>query len=52
MALNDQQQQVARARRDLPLKVIAGAGTGKTETLAARFVALVEQVCRPTASCC
>lgn len=43
MALNDRQQQVARARGDLPLKVIAGAGTGKTETLAARFVALVEQ---------
>lgn len=43
MGLNDRQQQVAQARRDLPLKVIAGAGTGKTETLAARFVALVEQ---------
>ncbi len=39
--LNDEQSDVAQIKGDLPLKVIAGAGTGKTETLAARFVALV-----------
>jgi DNA helicase-2/ATP-dependent DNA helicase PcrA len=39
--LNDEQIDVANIEGALPLKVIAGAGTGKTETLAARFVALV-----------
>ena len=41
MRLNQRQRQVALAGRARPLKVIAGAGTGKTETLAARFVELV-----------
>jgi DNA helicase-2/ATP-dependent DNA helicase PcrA len=43
MPLNQQQQNVAQADRALPLKVVAGAGTGKTETLAARFVEFVRQ---------
>src|SRR3712207_4351621 len=41
MELNEQQRRVAQTGQALPLKVIAGAGTGKTETLAARFVELV-----------
>ena len=41
MPLNEQQQRVVAAARPLAVKVIAAAGTGKTETLAARFVALV-----------
>lgn len=41
MPLNDQQRAAAHASADQPLKIIAGAGTGKTETLAARYVELV-----------
>src|SRR4051794_33184068 len=41
MALNEQQRRAAMAEPTLTLKIIAGAGTGKTETLAARFVELV-----------
>ena len=47
MPLNEQQQHVARAERVVPLRVIAGAGTGKTETLAARFVEFVRQGVSP-----
>ncbi len=43
MPLNPQQLAVARATHDAPLKIIAGAGTGKTETLAARYVELVRR---------
>ncbi len=41
MPLNEQQEVVAGASGALAVKVVAGAGTGKTETLAARFVELV-----------
>lgn len=41
MVLNPQQDAAARAPAGVPLKIIAGAGTGKTETLAARYVELV-----------
>ena len=41
MPLNEQQQRVATSSATAPLKVVAGAGTGKTETVAARFVELV-----------
>src|SRR5919199_3375472 len=41
MPLNEQQQAAVIAAQALPVKVVAGAGTGKTETLAARFVELV-----------
>lgn len=43
MPLNQQQLAAARAAHDAPLKIIAGAGTGKTETLAARYVELVRR---------
>jgi DNA helicase-2/ATP-dependent DNA helicase PcrA len=41
MPLNPQQHAAAQSPAGAPLKIIAGAGTGKTETLAARYVALV-----------
>lgn len=41
MPLNPQQQDAAQSPAGAPLKIIAGAGTGKTETLAARYVELV-----------
>lgn len=41
MFLNEEQQHAASVEHALPLKIIAGAGTGKTETLARRFVELV-----------
>ncbi len=41
MALNQAQQAAARASVREPLKIIAGAGVGKTETLAARYVEIV-----------
>jgi superfamily I DNA/RNA helicase len=41
LPLNEEQHSVAQAGSAQPLKVIAGAGTGKTETLAARFVECV-----------
>lgn len=47
MALNPQQQRAVAAPYDQPLKIIAGAGTGKTETLAARYVELVRQGITP-----
>ncbi|MDQ5851412.1 MAG: ATP-dependent helicase [Chloroflexota bacterium] len=47
--LNEQQRRVALIDQALPLKVIAGAGTGKTETLAARFVELVRSGVAPGA---
>jgi DNA helicase-2/ATP-dependent DNA helicase PcrA len=47
MPLNPEQHAAAQAPHDLPLKIIAGAGTGKTETLAARFVELVGQGIAP-----
>jgi ATP-dependent helicase/nuclease subunit A len=43
MALNPEQKAVAEAAPTMPLKVIAGAGTGKTETLKSRFVHLAEE---------
>ena len=47
MPLNHQQYTAAHAPHTTPLKIIAGAGTGKTETLAARYVALVQQGVAP-----
>jgi DNA helicase II / ATP-dependent DNA helicase PcrA len=47
MPLNPQQQEAVEAVYDRPLKIIAGAGTGKTETLAARYVELVRQGIAP-----
>ncbi|HEX6288867.1 MAG TPA: ATP-dependent helicase [Herpetosiphonaceae bacterium] len=47
MPLNPQQQTAAQAAHDAPLKIIAGAGTGKTETLAGRYVQLVRQGITP-----
>lgn len=47
MPLNPQQQRAVEAPHDEPLKIIAGAGTGKTETLAARYVELVRQGIAP-----
>lgn len=46
-APNEQQQAIITAPMDVPLKVIAGAGTGKTHTLTARFLWLVEQGIAP-----
>ena len=43
MNLNRRQHDAAGAAHDAPLKIIAGAGTGKTETLAARYVELVRR---------
>jgi len=43
MNLNPRQAAAAGAAHDAPLKIIAGAGTGKTETLAARYVELVRR---------
>lgn len=43
MNLNQHQQAAAGAAHEAPLKIIAGAGTGKTETLAARYVELVRR---------
>src|SRR5919205_279673 len=48
MPLNEQQQAAATAAHALPVKVVAGAGTGKTETLAARFVELVRNGVPPS----
>ncbi|HZB94657.1 MAG TPA: UvrD-helicase domain-containing protein, partial [Herpetosiphonaceae bacterium] len=48
MPLNEQQQAAATAAHALPVKVVAGAGTGKTETLAARFVELVRSGMPPS----
>lgn len=47
MPLNPQQLIAAHAPADQPLKIIAGAGTGKTETLAARYVELVRSGVAP-----
>jgi superfamily I DNA/RNA helicase len=47
MPLNPQQHIAVQAPHDTPLKIIAGAGTGKTETLAARYVELVRQGIAP-----
>ncbi|HEY0602840.1 MAG TPA: ATP-dependent helicase [Herpetosiphonaceae bacterium] len=47
MPLNPQQQRAVEAPHNQPLKIIAGAGTGKTETLAARYVELVRQGIAP-----
>ncbi|WP_026369672.1 ATP-dependent helicase [Kallotenue papyrolyticum] len=43
LTLNALQIAAARAPLEPPTKIIAGAGTGKTETLAARYVACVQQ---------
>lgn len=40
--LNDAQQQAVQTSRDAGLTILAGAGTGKTEVIAARYVALYE----------
>lgn len=42
-ALDPEQQAVVNASTDAPLKVIAGAGTGKTHTLTERFIRLVRE---------
>lgn len=47
MTLNPQQLAAAHTPHDQPLKIIAGAGTGKTETLAARYVELVRSGIAP-----
>lgn len=47
MPLNERQYAAARAVHTTPLKIIAGAGTGKTETLAARYVELVRRGTAP-----
>ena len=39
--LNPEQKAIVEAPLGVPLKVVAGAGTGKTETLKSRFVYLV-----------
>lgn len=41
MPLNEQQQNIVSAPLDVPVKVIAGAGTGKTQTLTERFLSIV-----------
>jgi DNA helicase II / ATP-dependent DNA helicase PcrA len=46
-SLNKGQQAAATAAPDRPLLIIAGAGTGKTQTLTARVAWLVEQGIRP-----
>ena len=48
--LNDRQQE-AVAHDDRPLLVLAGAGTGKTATLAARVAALLEAGVQPERVC-
>jgi DNA helicase-2/ATP-dependent DNA helicase PcrA len=40
-SLNEQQRQAATAPREMPLLIIAGAGTGKTNTLAHRVAHLI-----------
>jgi ATP-dependent DNA helicase UvrD/PcrA len=45
--LNERQAEAATAPPERPLLVIAGAGTGKTQTLTARVAWLVEQGIRP-----
>jgi DNA helicase-2/ATP-dependent DNA helicase PcrA len=46
-SLNDAQEAAATAPPDQPLLIVAGAGTGKTQTLTARVAWLVEQGIRP-----
>src|SRR6476660_7538011 len=46
-SLNDDQAAAATAPPERPLLIIAGAGTGKTQTLMARVAWLVEQGVRP-----
>jgi ATP-dependent DNA helicase UvrD/PcrA len=46
-SLNDAQQAAATAQPGRPLLIVAGAGTGKTQTLTARVAWLVEQGIRP-----
>ena len=46
-SLNDDQAAAATAAPERPLLIIAGAGTGKTQTLTARVAWLVEQGVRP-----
>jgi ATP-dependent DNA helicase UvrD/PcrA len=46
-SLNAAQKEAAAARRDLPLLIVAGAGTGKTQTLTARVAWLIEEGIRP-----
>jgi DNA helicase II / ATP-dependent DNA helicase PcrA len=46
-ALNDAQREAAAAEPDRPLLIVAGAGTGKTQTLTARVAWLIEQGLRP-----
>ncbi len=41
--LNPEQRAIVEAPLGVPLKVVAGAGTGKTETLKSRFLHLVER---------
>ncbi|WP_235838090.1 ATP-dependent helicase [Chitinasiproducens palmae] len=47
--LNDEQRAVVDAPADLPLQVIAGAGTGKTNTLVHRVIRLIERGVAPDA---
>lgn len=46
-SLNDGQERAATASPERPLLIIAGAGTGKTQTLTARVARLIEQGVRP-----
>src|SRR3954471_16370734 len=48
--LNDRQR-LAVAHNDGPLLIVAGAGTGKTLTLAARVAALLERGAAPERTC-
>jgi len=43
LKLNNQQYAIVIHPLELPLKVIAGAGTGKTQTITERFIYLVEK---------
>ena len=50
--LNPQQRAAAAPRLETPLLIIAGAGTGKTNTLAHRVAHLIHTGVNPPASSC
>jgi DNA helicase II / ATP-dependent DNA helicase PcrA len=49
--LNPQQEEAVKAPADKPLLIVAGAGTGKTRTLIARLLYLIELGVRPESLC-